>query len=29
MTRWIIPPIVVPAFIVVMVVAYGLYRAYS
>src|SRR5271166_2284824 len=29
MGSWLVPPIVIPVLIVIMVVAYGLYRAYS
>jgi hypothetical protein len=29
MGSWLVPPIVIPVLIVIMVVVYGLYRAYS
>jgi hypothetical protein len=29
MDSWLVPPIVIPVLIVIMVVLYGLYRAYS
>jgi hypothetical protein len=29
MSSWLVPPIVIPVLIVILVVVYGLYRAYS
>jgi hypothetical protein len=29
MVSWLVPPVVVPVFLVVVIVAYGLYRAYA
>jgi hypothetical protein len=29
MASWFVPPIVVPVFLVVLIVAYALYRAYA
>jgi hypothetical protein len=29
MTSWIVPPIVVPAFFLIVIVAYTLYRTHS
>ena len=28
MTRWFVPPVVVPVFLAILIVGYALYRAY-